>query len=249
VGLFFNQTLPSTVGGDVARWWYAYRSGIPALPAFNGLLLDRIIGMLMLAVFTLAMAPIVGNNAERFTPSWVLYVLLATMVSGVAAVLLVDRLPADLARFRLLNVAMRLASDSRRVLLRLRHTPLLLILSAVAQLLLVVAVYLLADTLEVRTSFAVCLFVVPAALLFAALPVSLGGWGVREGAFIFGFGLFGVGATDALAVSLLFGVASMLAGLPGGMVWWFTRGGGGTHGRDLRSSPAETLAENETIQR
>ena len=223
VGLFFNQTLPSILGGDMVRWWYAHRQGIPALPAFNGLLLDRINGMVMLALLTLTMAPVIGGEAERFAPPILLYGFLAALGLGFLAVLLIDRLPPRLTRWRVLHIGVRLAGDARRVFLCKRRTPWLLLLSSVAQVLLVIAVYLLASALGVAISFAICLFVVPAALLFSALPISIGGWGVRESAFILGFGLFGVSASDALALSVLFGVASLLAGLPGGLVWWFAR--------------------------
>lgn len=223
IGLFFNQTLPSTLGGDVVRWWYAHREGIPALSAFNGLLLDRLIGMLMLALVTMAMVPVVGGELSRFAPPSFLLAMLVAMGVGFLSMLLVDRLPPAFTRWRVLQVGVRLAADARSVFLHKGSTPWLLLLSFVAQVFLVVAVYLLAGALGLTISFAVCLCVVPAALLFAALPVSIGGWGVRESAFVLGFGLFGVGATDAFALSVLFGVASLLAGLPGGLLWWFNR--------------------------
>lgn len=223
IGLFFNQTLPSTLGGDVVRWWYAHREGIPALSAFNGLLLDRLIGMLMLALVTIAMIPVVGGEVARVVPPSLLLGALAAMGAGVLAMLLVDRLPAGVTRWRVLRPGVRLAADARSVLLSRSSTPWLLLLSFVAQVFLVVAVHLLAGALGLAISFAVCLCVVPAALLFAALPVSVGGWGVRESAFVVGFNLFGVNATDAFALSVLFGVASLLAGLPGGLMWWFNR--------------------------
>jgi hypothetical protein len=248
VGIFFNQTLPSTFGGDAVRWWYACREGIPGLTAFNGLLLDRIIGMLMLALFTLAMLPVVGGVSGRLVPGWIPPVFFVLMLAGVAAMLLVDRLPAGWARFRLLHIAMRLAGDSRRVLLRAWHTPWLIAVSAVAQMLVVIAVYLLAVSLGVPASFTICLFVVPAALLFAALPVSVGGWGVREGAFVVGFGLFGVSATDALAISLLFGVVSMFAGLPGGLVWWLSRAGTGSRRWAGEPVPTDVLSAKEAAR-
>jgi len=56
-------------------------------------------------------------------------------------------------------------------------------------------------------------------LLLSLLPISIAGWGVREGAMIACLGLVGVDAASAFAVSALFGLTSVVVGLPGGLVW------------------------------
>lgn len=42
VGAFFNQTLPSAVGGDVVRGYMAYKSGLGFAPVLSSLLLERV---------------------------------------------------------------------------------------------------------------------------------------------------------------------------------------------------------------
>jgi hypothetical protein len=51
------------------------------------------------------------------------------------------------------------------------------------------------------------------------LPISVGGWGVREGAAIGLFGLVGVSSADALAWSILLGLAGIVAAIPGSLLW------------------------------
>ena len=63
----------------------------------------------------------------------------------------------------------------------------------------------------------------PAAIVAAALPVSLGGWGVREGAMVAGFALLGFDADAALLVSLLIGLSIAVLSLPGGLFWLLLR--------------------------
>jgi hypothetical protein len=53
--------------------------------------------------------------------------------------------------------------------------------------------------------------------LVANLPISIGGWGVRETAVILLFGYIGVTANAALMLSLQLGVLSLLVALPGGI--------------------------------
>jgi glycosyltransferase 2 family protein len=59
----------------------------------------------------------------------------------------------------------------------------------------------------------------PLSNLVQAVPISIAGWGVREGFFVAAFGLTGVAAPHALAVSILFGLINLLISLPGGAVW------------------------------
>ena len=56
------------------------------------------------------------------------------------------------------------------------------------------------------------------AMLAAAIPISLAGWGVREGALVFLFGLYGVPAGTAFAISILFGACLVIASAPGILV-------------------------------
>jgi uncharacterized membrane protein YbhN (UPF0104 family) len=64
-----------------------------------------------------------------------------------------------------------------------------------------------------------CVVIVPLSLLATAIPISIGGWGVRESAFVTGFGLVGVSASDALVLSVLFGLLNFLVRLPGALIW------------------------------
>ena len=60
------------------------------------------------------------------------------------------------------------------------------------------------------------------------IPVSIAGWGVREGAMVVAFGFVGIPAADALVVSLTFGALLVAAGMPGGILWLLS-------GRQFRS--------------
>ena len=59
----------------------------------------------------------------------------------------------------------------------------------------------------------------PTVLLVSMLPISIGGWGVREGAMVVALHGFGISAEDALLPSVLFGLCAVAATLPGGILW------------------------------
>jgi hypothetical protein len=56
-------------------------------------------------------------------------------------------------------------------------------------------------------------------LLAMAIPISIAGWGVREGTMVIALGQVGVLPADALALSVAFGLINMLAGILGGLLW------------------------------
>ena len=65
--------------------------------------------------------------------------------------------------------------------------------------------------------FSLMAVAMPLILLISLMPISIAGFGVREGGMIFVLGAAGVSATDATVISLTGVVAVMLATLPGGI--------------------------------
>jgi len=220
VGQFFGQALPAGVGVDAVRGWLAYRSGHAAEGVVSSLLLDRLaglLGLLLLDVFA-AVALL-----YHIAPDFALAGLLAgvVMVAGFGGVLLLNRLPLP-ARFRLraldaLQAILRTAEKGLTTLASLKT----LALSVLVQTLFVGAVLLLARGLGAPIGVEAGFAVVPIALTLASLPISLNGWGIREGAMVAGLQVHGVGVDDAFLVSVLLGTALLLASLPGGVLWFF----------------------------
>jgi uncharacterized membrane protein YbhN (UPF0104 family) len=81
------------------------------------------------------------------------------------------------------------------------------------------AAWCCAKAIASPVSFAQILFLMPPVLLIATLPVSVAGWGVRESSFMYAFAHAGLAQSDGLAISILFGAASFIVGLVGGIVW------------------------------
>ena len=76
--------------------------------------------------------------------------------------------------------------------------------------------------LGIHVSLGHFLVLIPPVMLVSMVPVSIAGWGVREGAMVGALGFVSVGADEALALSVLFGLVVMVVGLPGGLIWFLT---------------------------
>jgi hypothetical protein len=57
----------------------------------------------------------------------------------------------------------------------------------------------------------------PPVFIVSALPISIGGFGVREASYVVLLGHAGVATTDAALLSVLFGLGFVVATLPGGL--------------------------------
>jgi uncharacterized membrane protein YbhN (UPF0104 family) len=85
--------------------------------------------------------------------------------------------------------------------------------------LLTVAIVIICLSLNARLSLIDGFATVPAAMLIATIPLSINGWGLREGAMIACLALAGVQASEAFVASVLFGVGQFVVALPGAAFW------------------------------
>lgn len=217
-GLFLGQFLPSTVGGDAARLWLVSRAGHPLRGAAASIILDRVAGLLGCIALILVSLPHLFRLAAP-EMAWSAGAAAAALAAAIGAFLLIDLpAPAVMLRLRPLAGILALLGDIRRTL---RSTTGLaaFALSVLIQLLAVAVVFLIVTALRLEVGFYDATGIVSTSILLSAVPISVNGWGVREGVMIAGFALVGIGRQDALMVSVLFGLVAMAAALPGGVLW------------------------------
>ncbi|MGH9896295.1 MAG: lysylphosphatidylglycerol synthase domain-containing protein, partial [bacterium] len=91
--------------------------------------------------------------------------------------------------------------------------------SVVIHLVSVGSLWVLGNGLRLEVEGVVLFVAVPVAIFATTIPVSIAGWGVREGVMVATLGAFGVPPEGAFALSLLFGVALAVVSLPGAVLW------------------------------
>ena len=97
----------------------------------------------------------------------------------------------------------------------------LVLLCLLTNLNLSVASLWLGKSLGLTLTFLDYVVFIPIVTLITTLPISIGGWGVREGATVVLFGALGVVSHNALAFSVLFGLVIAVSSLPGLIFLWF----------------------------
>ena len=93
--------------------------------------------------------------------------------------------------------------------------------SLIAQLAYFGTIYLLTQSMGLEITLLQLLTVLPMIALIASLPIGIGGWGVREGAFIYGLGLLGVGIEHAFLISIQIGLLGLVSATVVGLPAWF----------------------------
>ena len=219
IGVFFNQVLPTSFGGDAVRMWQAHRLGVSGEVAVIGVLLERIGGLFGLVVMTALGVAYLGSEIDNQAIRLGLLATLPVAVAAILALAALDRLPARWRRAPVLEKATRLARDSRRAFLAPATALPLLLLSMLSHALAAAAIYAFAEGLQLGLPFLSCVALFSAVILVTAIPISFAGWGLREGAMVALFAFAGLGADTALALSLAFGVAYLAASLPGCALW------------------------------
>jgi hypothetical protein len=188
-------------------------------------MLDRVIALVALAMLVLSTLPLASGligDTRILTAFWL---FIALVPLGLAALLWLDRLLVLFARIlpgRLIDALEALARDARAVLLNRRSCGAVLGFALANQILLVLLVIALAWGLGIPARFGEFVVLIPPVILASVIPLSFAGWGVREGAMIAMLGTIGIGATEAIALSVAFGLVVLAGSLPGAVVWLVT---------------------------
>lgn len=220
IGLFFNQALPSSVGGDALRIWHLHRQGQGTALAVGSVAIERTTGMAMLALLVSAATAMLGlqvQGSAAATPLLAIGPGLVLLLAVLAALppAWLQRLPGAIGQ-----AAGGVAEGLRRIALR---PPMLLevvLLGAAASLLGIAAALALAPDLGLPLQPMAAVVLVGGAVLVSVVPVSLGGWGVREVGMVALAGALGLPSEPVIALSVAWGALQLAVALPGGLLWW-----------------------------
>jgi len=239
LGLFYNNFMPSSVGGDLIRAWYVTRHTNKMFEAALSVFVDRIIGLLstlIIASFFYLLflrgqgTVIPSDNQGGFLNSIAEHkgiILLATAAVLLAFCIL---LLCKQGRTILIKVWLSIRTHSIRIISRLKnaifiycHSPLTILavfgLTVFLQIITITGFWFLGTNLGIEASIKYYYVFFTLTWVLGAVPVSIGGAVVVE---VFLASLFikfaGVGEEAASALALCQRAVWMLASLPGAMI-------------------------------
>lgn len=230
MGIFFNNVMPSSVGGDVFRVLRMSKEGVGVPGAFSTVFVDRIIGLLALVLVGFFSVVFGGMYIDIPTELAFWSALVFTLLCIVLAL-------SSSARFHtlLLSLSSILLPHPRREWVHDKLSPFsahlavysgdrkllinALMASIAFQMVWISGCYMTSIALHLGLSIYVFFVIMPLVELIRTVPITIQGIGVREGAFVILFSYFGISSAEATVLALLIYLLLSLNGVLGGIVF------------------------------
>lgn len=221
IGLFFNQTLISSIGGDAVR--VILLSNYGYLLVFKTIFIDRLFALY--ASCFLCFLGYFFTNIENHSSFDLFEFFLLLPIFSLILFLFVFFFDKISIYFKVINKVtnkikfFELVSDLKRIILNLNLFSKSFSLSIFIQLGTALSGILILKSLNLNINHLEFSFLFIFVLLISTIPVSLGGWGIRENIMVIVMSSVGLKEEFSLSLSIIFGLIMLLVGIPGGLLW------------------------------
>jgi len=221
IGYFFNNFLPTAIGGDVAKAYYLGRKSLNTTGSYTSVFVDRAVGLITMVFMAFVALLFFRGSIVDDTVRYSVFAITAIAVLGIVFM-------ANKGFARRFSVLLCLVKPLEEKLVKVyhavnqyRHHWLLmlktLLISVVSQLCFFTFYGILALSIGSRIAPVDVLMRMPIVSMMSLLP-SINGLGVREGATVVFFGPL-IGNEKAFAVSILALSALLITSLIGGIIY------------------------------
>ena len=214
---FLNSALPGGVLGDVHR---GVRHGLDAGDLGRGLRAvwwERAAGQVVFVVLAVIALLVLGSPARPATGWVVATAVVVALLVALGAALALRALPR-VGTSRPAQILRAARTDIRAGLLDRRAWPVVVATSVVVAVghgsVFLVAAWTTGTDASPARLWPLAMLV----LLASVIPLSVGGWGPREGMAAWAFAAAGLGAAQGVATATAYGVMGLVATLPGALV-------------------------------
>ncbi|MHB8280986.1 MAG: lysylphosphatidylglycerol synthase transmembrane domain-containing protein [Candidatus Humimicrobiaceae bacterium] len=226
IGFFYNNLLPSNIGGDFYRIYDINKNKkIPLSISASAVFLERFFGLISIAIYF----SITSFSIYKIMKN---YVIIISIFLAIAFVLFsmiikpqffkIDRL---FKRFKKLEkIEKKFASFKNVLKIYKDKIPYLIMgifLNLIADVLIMAMYYFVSISLGLNLSFMSFVFIVPVIFVFTGIPISIGGLGVRGNAIVFMLTRFGVSNNNAVVFSFLVLFVFIFNAVAGGIIYLF----------------------------
>lgn len=224
IGYFFNNFLPTSVGGDLVKAYYAGKKSNKKAAAFAGIFMDRFLAavpLTLIPAFTLIFYSYRIDNKALIAVVYIFFFLSLVLLWLLLHRSIARYLAFVFAPFKKSIWLTRVKEGYSFLNIYSRHKAVLLwsfVLSILAQIMFIFSVYLFSRAAGIGdTALGVFFVVVPIVCIMTMLP-SLNGLGIREGGFVYLLKAYML-PEKAFAISLLVLASSIVFSIIGGIIY------------------------------
>lgn len=230
IGIFFNSFLPGVMSGDLMRAM-DISDRVPSYTrSFLILFVERLTGMFGLLLLALIALPTIGwDVVSRTGIGWLLLAVAAVLVA-LTAIFFSRHMRAAASRLGRLRglgwlsgIMERVGETSMAFSQRMRVVYGCIGLSFVFQANVVCHYWLIGLALGIDLPLMTYFAIIPVSLFVMMIPASVNGIGIREQAFLYLFGQFGVAAEFAISLAWIAFAMVMAQAVVGGIVFALRR--------------------------
>jgi uncharacterized membrane protein YbhN (UPF0104 family) len=208
VSMIANYLFITSIGGIITRVAMSVKSGVSLTRSIAATGLDRLFTLLALLVLTVIFLPILSNVIAPDIFSKTLGLIFVSILGAIVLYTLLFEAPRKKIIFSHRKIAMcfqylRFVLTNHNVLAKT------IFASLIGQLAYFGAVYCVLSSMGVEFAWLSFMAIIPVITIISSLPIGYGGWGVREGAYIAGLGIYGIPAETAFSASIQIGIISM----------------------------------------
>jgi len=225
VGLFFNNFLPSNVGGDITRITDASRHADRMTSVFSATLMERLIGVVSIGFLAVVASFAALHTLHLVAVAWTTLAIFLTAVTLFVSVFhrgaleFLERPFRAVGALRVERALARLLDDLHGFRSETGALVSAFVASTIVQISRICVHYIVGLALGVQISIAYYFLFVPVLAALISLPISLNGIGVREGAAVVLFQMAGLTREQSFSIPFLTYVIAVLVSLLGGLIF------------------------------
>lgn len=221
LGYFFNNFLPTSIGGDVIKAYYLSKKTGNNMGSYTAVFIDRLTGLLtMIFMASLALLFIQSNMIDSRVRQ-VLYGITALALTAVLFMINKEFAKKFSALLMFVRPIEEKLKDAYRTVHSYKNNGLLitktLLISVMSQLIFYASFGVMALSIGSNIKPLDTLLRMPIVSMMSLLP-SLNGLGLREGATVVFFGPL-IGSEKAFAVSILWIILLLITSMLGGIIY------------------------------
>jgi len=215
ISFLFGQILPSGIGTDGIKLFLLKKNGFSFKNTILSIFIDRIIQLIVLISIIIVSYKFYVSEIKIVYPYFLLVLILILVILFLCLTIFRN----ILRNFLLKSTVYSALSSSKKILINfLSHKRIILIiflLYLISHLFIVTPIYLLISDMGFDISFILLFIYIPLVLILSQIPISVGGWGLREVSMIGFLSFIDVPKEIAFATSIILGFSMLISRLPG----------------------------------
>jgi uncharacterized protein (TIRG00374 family) len=225
VSSFFNNFLPTRIGGDVIRIWDGSRYSRSLVKSSAVIVVERLTGIIVLLVFALVASLIRLEMAQQIPVIWV------SLLLGILGLLLIALFFTPVSKKVLERIPDKgIFQKIKPKVFTFRDTALIyrdkksyffkaLFWALLLQVNVILHYFLIGQALHLDIQLIDYFIFIPIVHLILIIPITISGFGLREGTYIEIFKFYGISASAAVSFSFIDVIFQLVVGLVGAVIY------------------------------